>query len=95
MERLTQWIDEGKAIPRVDLRRCGHERCTTQLAKYEDTGLTPDEINTLRERDTAKAPEEFDGYWFKCPSCGNYAGGIRGNFCHVCGQRLKWEAVRV
>lgn len=94
MERLTQWIDEGKAIPRVDLRRCGHERCTTQLAKYEDTGLTPDEINTLRERDTAKAPEEFDGYWFKCPSCGNYAGGIRGNFCHVCGQRLKWEAVR-
>lgn len=91
MERLTQWIDEGKAIPRVDLRRCGHERCTTQLAKYEDTGLTPDEINTLRERDTAKAPEEFDGYWFKCPSCGNYAGGIRGNFCHVCGQRLKWE----
>ena len=56
-----------------------------------DTGLTPDEINTLRERDTAKAPEEFDGYWFKCPSCGNYAGGLRGNFCHVCGQRLKWE----
>lgn len=94
MERLTQWIDEGKAIPRVDLRRCGHERCTTQLAKYEDTGLTPDEINTLRERDTAKAPEEFDGYWFKCPSCGNYAGGLRGNFCHECGQRLKWEGVR-
>ena len=94
MERLTQWIDEGKAIPRVDLRRCGHERCTTQLAKYEDTGLTPDEINTLRERNTAKAPEEFDGYWFKCPSCGNYAGGLRGNFCHVCGQRLKWEGVR-
>ena len=51
MERLTQWIDEEKAIPRVDLRKCGHERCTTQLAKYEDTGLTPDEINTLRERE--------------------------------------------
>ena len=65
-----------------------------RLSEYEDTGLTPDEINTLRERDTAKEPEEFDGYWFKCPSCGNYAGGIRGNFCHVCGQRLKWEAVR-
>ena len=91
MERLTQWIDEEKAIPRVDLRKCGHERCTTQLARYEDTGLTPNEINALRERDTAKAPEEFDGYWFKCPSCGNYAGGLRGNFCHVCGQRLKWE----
>ena len=44
MERLTQWIDENTAIPRVDLRRCGHERCTTQLARYEDTGLTPAEI---------------------------------------------------
>lgn len=61
-----------------------------KLEKYENTGMTPDEINALRERDTAKAPEEFDGYWFKCPSCGNYAGGLRGNFCHVCGQRLKW-----
>lgn len=26
------------------------------LKKYEDTGLTPDEINALRERDTAKEP---------------------------------------
>lgn len=65
-----------------------------KLEKYENTGMTPDEINALRERDTAKEPEEFDGYWFKCPSCGNYAGGLRGNFCHVCGQRLKWEGVR-
>lgn len=65
-----------------------------RLSEYENTGLTPDEINALRERDTAKAPEEFDGYWFKCPSCGNYAGGLRGNFCHVCGQRLKWEEAR-
>ena len=63
MERLTQWIDENTAIPRVDLRRCGHERCTTQLARYEDTGLTPDEVKELAERDTAKAPEEIqDAY---------------------------------
>ena len=48
MNRLTQWIDEDRAIPRVDLRRCGHERCTTQLARYEDTGLTPPEIMELK-----------------------------------------------
>lgn len=105
MERLTQWIDEGKAIPRVDLRRCGHERCTTQLAKYEDTGLTPDEINTLRERDTAKEPEVHTNSdeirvgslvigkgvkVYSCQKCGNM---IRksDNFCPECGQRLKWE----
>lgn len=92
MERLTQWIDENRAIPRVDLRRCGHERCTTQLARYEDTGLTPEQIWGLKERDTAKAPEVFDGHWYKCPTCGMYVGGLKGNFCHRCGQRLKkWE----
>ena len=47
MERLTQWIDENRAIPRVDMRRCGHERCTTQLARYEDTGLTPEQICSI------------------------------------------------
>lgn len=97
MERLTQWIDENTAIPRVDLRRCGHERCTTQLARYEDTCLTPEQIAELKERNTAKAPvdidEEFDMY--VCPSC-NMAIGAMGdreehNFCLNCGQRLKWR----
>ena len=92
MERLTipgfKWTEDS--IFR-DIDRWSLAECLNRLSEYEDTGLTPDEINALRERDTAKAPEEFDGYWFKCPSCGNYAGGLRGNFCHVCGQRLKWE----
>lgn len=61
------------------------------LREYEDTGLTPEQIQELKERDTAKDPEEFDGHWFKCPRCGKYVGGLKGNFCHVCGQRLKWE----
>ena len=62
-----------------------------ELKPYEDTGLTPEQIRELVERDTAKDPEEFDGHWYKCPTCGKYAGGLKGNFCHVCGQRLKWE----
>ena len=62
-----------------------------KLAAYENTGLTPGQIMELKERDTAKDPEEFDGHWYKCPTCGKYAGGLKGNFCHVCGQRLKWE----
>ena len=88
MKRLTE---PGYEYHSCDFMDDGIYIDMNRLREYEDTGLTPDEINTLRERDTAKAPEEFDGYWFKCPSCGNYAGGIRGNFCHVCGQRLKWE----
>ena len=62
-----------------------------ELKPYEDTGLDPEQIVELKERDTAKAPEEFDGHWYKCPTCGKYAGGLKGNFCHRCGQRLKWE----
>ena len=61
------------------------------LKKYEDTGLTPDEINALRERDTAKAPEKLSGYWLKCPSCGLHIGRMEDNFCPECGQRLKRE----
>ena len=96
MERLTQWIDENRAIPRVDLRRCGHERCTTQLARYEDTGLTPEQIMELKERDTAKVAEKYDYYgYFECLSCGEaiYAGDDfeSHKFCKNCGQRLQWE----
>lgn len=145
MERLTE---PGYEYHSCDFMDDGIYIDMNRLREYEDTGLTPDEINALREidsliktkfngalnlrelvdgfckfhdansdgervaeallitneevdkwkelreRDTAKVPEEFDGHWFKCPSCGNYAGGIRRNFCHVCGQRLKWEAIR-
>ena len=62
-----------------------------ELKPYEDTGLTPEQIRKLKDRDTAKAPEEFDAHWYKCPTCGKYAGGLKGNFCYNCGQRLKWE----
>ena len=62
-----------------------------KLAAYENTRLIPEQIMGLKERDAAKDPEVFDGYWYKCPTCGKYAGGLKGNFCHVCGQRLKWE----
>ena len=67
------------------------KKALIELKRYEDTGLTPEQVMELKERDTAKDPEEFDGHWYKCPTCGKYAGGLKGNFCHVCGQRLKWE----
>ena len=96
MERLTQWIDENRAIPRVDLRRCGHERCTTQLARYEDTGLTTEQIMELAERDAAKAAI-ITGYNHaigckvgECPKCGAMTRDYL-EFCSECGQRLKWE----
>lgn len=39
MNRLTEWIGEGEdrhAIPRMDLRKNGHQKCCNKLAEYED-----------------------------------------------------------
>lgn len=82
---------------------CMYGRCKWQgkanmlLKEYEDTGLTPEQIRELKERDTVKAPvdtdEEFDMY--VCPSCNMAIGAIgdreEHKFCLNCGQRLKWE----
>ena len=71
-----------------------------ELKPYEDTGLTPEQIRELAERDTAKAPEEIqDAYGdtrLICPSCKNsvinYFNRSRPpQFCMICGQRLKQE----
>lgn len=105
MERITKRVDEDHACFAICEKECpdgiyeDNPACTCtaskmamkRLLEYEDTGLTPDQIVELKERDTAKAPEVFDGHWYKCPTCGMYAGGIKGDFCHRCGQRLKWE----
>ena len=71
--------------------------CET-LADYEDTGLTPEQIQELKERDTAKAPvkdtESRIRYTdsFICPNCGKHFTGVGiAEFCYRCGQRLKWE----
>ena len=68
-----------------------------RLYTYEDTGLTPEQIRELKERDTAKSPIDIeDNYgFFVCPSCGNsiYASDDfeSHKFCLNCGQRIKWE----
>ena len=66
------------------------------LREYEDTGLTPDQIAELKERNTAKAAI-ITGYnravgckVGECPKCGTMARDYM-NFCNDCGQRLKWE----
>lgn len=102
MERLTKVINAcGKTV--VVYTRGKYEDTTTgemrhedirnvmrRLSDYEDTGLTPEQIRELKERDTAKAPEEYDGHWYKCPRCGKYAGGLKGGFLSC-----MWPAVEV
>ena len=102
MERLTipdKKIDGGECRTVIDARKVKEHAMTIYwaLKKYEDTGLTSDQIRELKERDTAKAPvdtdEEFDMY--VCPSCNMAIGAIgdreEHKFCLNCGQRIRWE----
>lgn len=61
MERLTipdKKVEGGWERTVIDPKEVKKYAMTIYwaLKKYEDTGLTPDEINALRERDTAKEP---------------------------------------
>lgn len=83
---------------------CMYGRCKWQgkanmlLKEYEDTGLTPEQIMELKERDTAEEPIKdtdsgvrYTGY-FICPNCRKHFTGTRiAKFCYHCGQRIKWE----
>lgn len=75
------------------------EELVQRLAKYEDTGLDPEQVQQLKERDTAKKPIKTadetgirytDSY--RCPNCGgNFTGTGIADFCYHCGQRLDWS----
>ena len=71
-----------------------------RLTEYEDTGLTPEQVQQLKERDTAKKPiktkglKNFHGNIYKvvgeCSNCGCGVNSFMMS-CDYCGQRLKWE----
>ena len=97
MERLTQ---PGHEYHSLEFMEDGIYIYMNRLREYEDTGLTPEQITELKERDTAKAPEEIqdafgDGRLI-CPHCRNsvinYFNRSRPpQFCMICGKKLKWE----
>ena len=96
MERLTHkranGIKEGYWSPNKK------QELVDTLAVYENTGLMPQQIGELKERDTAKEPIKdtnsgvrYTGY-FICPNCRKHFTGTRiAKFCYHCGQRIKWE----
>ena len=104
MERLTipdEKIDGGVRRTVIDARKVKEHAMTIYwaLKKYEDTGLIPEQIMGLKERDAGKPPMyEGDGYsdeemvydtWI-CPNCGTkYEVDYDDyDFCPNCGQRI-------
>lgn len=81
-------------------RTCILQECLTRLGEYEDTGLTPEQIRELKERDTAVLLEDIVAnkkdngrlLFGTCPKCKRRITDVEGgNFCQNCGQRLKWR----
>lgn len=97
MERLTE---PGYKYHSCDFMDDGLYIQVNRLSQYEDTGLTPEKVQDLKERDTEKIPDyEGDGYadghmvydtWI-CPNCGErYEVDYDVyDFCPRCGQRIK------
>lgn len=108
MERLTERFDNGQAAVmgcgencKYDYKYCRnhYEECPEinkiyeRLAEYEDTGLTPEEIRELAERDAAMEINEIHVDEYYCPDCGAEnncdQGVVEDKFCPRCGQRFK------
>lgn len=116
MERLTEWYDDGEHKGVMVKEARGEHVLKTlfdeldegylgmcELKAYEDTGLTPQEIMELKERDMAKAPKICKNKYSDVYTCTNCAlvlinkdetgwfCGKHYKFCPDCGQRIKWE----
>lgn len=89
MSRLTHkrnnGIKEGYWSPNKK------EELVQRLAEYEDTGLDPEQVQQLKERDTAKKPIKNGAKFtpiYECPVCGCKDVSWQ-SFCDECGQRLE------
>lgn len=106
MERLTipdEKIDGGMKRTCVDSREVKKYAMTLYwaLKKYEDTGLTPDDVKMLKGLHEPKKVEYEGGYidngftkyrMAKCPNCDRwYSNNDEVAYCPNCGQKLDWS----
>ena len=110
MDRITKRIDDTHACYAICEKECpdgiyadnpacmcaASKMAMKRLLEYEDTGLAPEQIRELKERDTARAAI-ITGYnraigckVGECPKCGAMTRDYL-EFCSECGQRIKWE----
>lgn len=106
MDRITKRIDDTHACYAICEKECpdgiyadnpacvctASKMAMKRLLEYEDTGLTPVEIQELKERDTAKParPISDRSLYAICLNCGQTIFK-EYRFCPDCGQRLKRE----
>ena len=88
--------ERGVKLESYEVQPLQRREVLERLYEYEDTGLTPERIRKLAERDTAKEAiitghnQAIGCKVGECPKCSTMARDYM-NFCSECGQRLKWE----
>lgn len=99
LERVEEKHKHDKVFTgQLDVAKMAHDtrKRLEELKPYEDTGLDPEQIRELNERDTAKAAiitghnHAIGCKVGECPKCGAMTRDYL-TFCPDCGQRLKWE----
>lgn len=101
LERVEEKHKHDKVFTgQLNVAKMAHDtrKRLEELKPYEDTGLDPEQIMELKERDTAKAPikDSDSGIRYTddyiCPNCRKHFTGTGiAKFCYHCGQKLKWE----
>ena len=111
MERLTTVLKDtvyyakGKWPPTTlcsEMETWEIRDCMTRLAQYENTGLSPEQVLELKERQIPQKPREHyhwgdftkeekleNNQWF-CGKCG-WQIGEEDNYCNECGQKVDWS----
>ena len=96
MKRLTHPRDKGIKTGYWSLNK--KDELIEQLAAYEDTGLTPEEVEQLKERYMlgkkvhSQGDDESDG--IECPFCGYEVArnddydSMKPKYCPECGTKL-------
>lgn len=73
-DRLTEWIDkeDNIAVPRMDMRRNGYEKCIAKLAHYEDLEeqgeliKLPEKITEVTYTDDNTSELDYAAGWNAC-----------------------------
>ena len=97
LERVEEKHKYDKVFTgQLDVAKMAHDtrKRLEELKPYEDTGLDPEQIRELKERDTAKMCKQsiFDHDSITCVCGSDMDKKVEFMFCPWCGQRLKkWE----
>ncbi len=93
---------DGTGCPYIGSDECSNcdiaENVVRRLAEYEDTGLTPEQVQELKEKQIPKPPEyeyipqyKYASPTAICPICKGIVESplMNDDYCRDCGQAIK------